>query len=356
MIERFEHPWFLLLLLLVLLLIIFRKPKYFIRHSYLPAIMGAKKIALVSFLMWTGWLLIILATVDYAIGYKDSYQKLITHNYVLINDGSGSMVANGELNGVGKNLTTLLNANDNFLKTLESIERSDGNRDSVGMLVFSSDPFILSYFVEDYDFIRQKMFQLDWRIPPLNQGTEVNKAIWAGINLILKKNMDLGGSSFSDEELINLELGFRGESRIFSIQKFKFLVERFSLIRQQIKGSSMIIFTDGSFSIDGGEASMSVIKLLLFCKEMDIRVYFISVEPIDSVLINYVKLTGGEVTIVESFNRERISNAYKKIANQQAGEREIVDPHQKKSYSDLFAGMGLALLTIYVVLKNTVSR
>ncbi len=357
MFEDFEHPWLLLLFLLVLPLLIWRRSKYFLRHSYLKAMMGAKKIALINFLRLISWLLIILAAVDYGTGYKESHKKLIIHHYVLINDGSGSMVGDENALGVGKKLTILLKANDHFLKTLENLERPDGSKDFVGMLVFADDAFVVSYFVEDYDFIRQKMFQIDWRIAPLNLGTQTNKAIWASIKLILKNNVESGGDFFSDEELVNLEARFKGSGRRFSLENFYALSNKVSLIKEQIRGSSIIIFTDGIFPIDGKTDFMSVMKLVLFCGEMGIRPYLISVEAaIDPALLNLLKSAGGEGMIVSSFDLEKINGAYQRIINQQAGEYELIDRYQKKSYADWFAGAGLAGLLICIVLRNTVSR
>ncbi len=357
MIENFEHPWFLLLFLLVLPLLIWRRPKYFLRHSYLKAIIGAKKIAPTSFLKWIGWVLIVMAAVDYRVGYKESFKKLITHKYVLVNDGSGSMVGDDEKNGVGKKLTTLLKANDLFLKTLENLKRSDSSKDSVSMIVFSDDPFVVSYFVEDYDFIRHKMFQIDWRVrPPLNSGTEMNKAIWASVNLILKKNKESGGSFLSDEEFANLGARLKGSTGAFSLENSYSSSSKMPIIKEQISGSSIIAFTDGIFPITGDRNVMSVFKLLSLCRQMGIRFYLISVELIDVELLNYIKLTGGNGIIVSGFNQEKINNSYQEIINQQAGEYKIIDRHQKRSYAEWFAGTGFALLLIYIVIRNTISR
>ena len=356
MLNNFEHPWLLLLFLLILPLLIFRRPRYFLRHSYLSAISGAKKNSLLPFLKWAGWLLIVLAAIDYGIGYTESYKQLIIHNYVLINDGSGSMVVDFNPNGVGKKLTVLLKANDRFLKTLENLKRPDGGKDFVGVLVFSNDPFVVSHFAEDYDFIRQKLAKVDWRFSPLNGGTEMNKAIWAGVKLILKKNADSKGASFSTEELVSLETGFKGNSRDLKLKNLSSITGKLPIIKEQITGSSLIAFTDGKFTLDGSQIWMSIPKLLLFCKEMGIRFYLISVEDIDPVLLKYIKLTGGDGMIANNFNVEKINNAYQTIISWEAGEYKIIDRYQKKSYADQLAVAGLTLLLIYIVLRNTMSR
>ena len=89
---------------------------------------------------------------------------------------------------------------------------------------------------------------------------------------------------------------------------------------------------------------------------MGIRLYLISVETMDPVLLNYIKSTGGEGIIINNFDQEKINGAYQKIINQQAGEYKVIDHYQKRSYVDWLAGAGLSLLLIYVVLRNTMSR
>ena len=364
MFDNFSHPLFLLLFALSLGLIIARKTKYFLRHAHIKIVINVKRKnwggamlnALPIFVKWLAWILLILAAADYSSGYVEYYHKDIIHQYILIDDGSGSMIDGAAKNGVGKSLKALLAGNEKFLTTLENLKRPDGGKDQIAATIFSNDVFVVSYFTEDYDFIRKKLNQVDWRIRPLNLGTEMDKAIWLGIKMILKRNSESQGTFYSEDEMASLNIRAVGSGRQFDLENLPTLKSKTEKIKNEIKGSALVIFTDGQITFDGHQFRMSVAKLLLFCKSLGIRVYLISVDQIESDLTRYIKETGGDGLIIRGMDTKKITDAYTNIVNREAGEYIVSDRRQKRSYAEWLAGAGLALLTFYIMLKNTVSR
>jgi hypothetical protein len=363
--SEFEHPWLLLLLILFLANLFFRRPKYFLRHANVQLLsenlkknrLGSLIIASLSFLRHLSCLLLILAAADYSFGYKERTKKFLIHNYVLINDGSGSMVDEGMSNGVGQSLSVLLKGNDEFLKMLEKLEKSKNERDLVSAIVFSNDPYVVCYFTEDYDFIRKKLNYVDWRKrPELNFGTEIDKAFWVSLKLVLNDNQKKGGSSFTENELIDLETRLKGVNRNLILENVPKLKNKIRQIKKEIIGSVLVAFTDGEIIFDGDSSRLSVPKILLLCRELGVKVYLISVKKIEPDFMKYILATGGHGIILRSLDLEKTVSAYKEIVKSEAKEFLMVDRRLKKSYSDWLAGGGLALLIIYLVLRNTVSR
>lgn len=364
MFDNFSHPLFLSLFVLFLGFLIARKSRYFLRHASVAIIVNAQKrnrgrgimAALPPFCRYLGFILLILAAADYCGDYEDHYQKNLIHHYVLLNDGSGSMVSGGEKNGVGERLKALLNGNDKFLATLEKLKRPDGSKDWVAAAIFSNDAFVVSYPTEDYNFVREKLRQVDWTMPPLNHGTEIDKAVWLGIKIILKKNSENKGTFYLEDELTRIGIYTMGGGRQFDLKNLSVLQTKTAKIKNEIRGSSLVIFTDAEILFDGNQFRMSVAKLFLFCKALGIRAYLISVEQIDADLARYIKETGGDSLVISNISSEKITTAYANIVNKEAGEYITVSRRQKKSYAEWLAGTGLALLTVCIMLRNTMSR
>lgn len=360
----FEHPWFLLLLILFFLNQFFRKSKYFLKHADIQSLVNSTKksrwgsvlAASPSFLKELGCLLLILAAADYGLYYQENWKKTIIHKYVLLDDGSSSMVDATKPKGIGQELTDLLEGNDRFLKALEELKRPDQSRDLVSAMVFSDDPYIVCYLTEDYDFVRKKLSYVDWRQSPLNSGTEIDKAFWVGLKLILKNNYDKGGAFFSEDEFVSLETRLKGQDRILNLDQLPETKRKVEQIKKEIRGSSLVAFTDGFIIFDGDQLRMSVPKILSFLKELGVRAYLISVERISLDFLKYIQATGGRGIIIRSLDLEKITSAYKEIVDLEAGEFLTINRRLKKSYSHWLAMAGLALLTIYSVLRNTVSR
>ena len=299
------------------------------------------------FLFLSGISLLILSAFNFWKGYEKHSQKYLVHNYVLINDGSGSMA--------GWGIETLLFGNKVFFETLKTFDRKEDERDLVAQAVFSDGAYVVSYFGDSYDNLYKKMELINWETPPLNGGTDAGSGFWSAIQLVLKKNSYNGGSNYSSEEMSALIARVRGwENELVLTDVLK---EKTATLEKELTGYVFIMFTDGSFTVSQGDKFISPRKVLDLCKGLGIKVYIISVGSANVELEKLVESTGGGMFFIESnADHQSLAGIYKKIAEEEG--RSTVDfvVKEKRYYYRWFAIPAFALLFFWIVLKNTVSR
>ena len=293
--------------------------------------------------------LLILSAADLWLGYEETSKKYLLHNYVLINDGSGSMV------GVPDAIPAMLSGNRIFFETLKQSDRKDDERDLVAQVVFSNGAYVVSYFREDYDNLMRKMELTNWTSPPLNMGTDAGSGLWSALQLSLKKNQQNGGHAYTNEEMKFLIARVRGMESELSLNKA--LEEKTNVIRNELNGYVFIVFTDGMFDLSSSPEFISPTKTIQLCKKLGIKVYVISVGSANGELSELVKSTGGTMMFIKTNNdRKAIAALYKKTAEEELRSTKNFVEQKKRYYYKWFAIPALALLFIWIVLKNTVSR
>jgi hypothetical protein len=341
----FEHPYFLSIFLLAAAFLLFRKRKYFLKHASVSNLSKTKKYNSVMVLNCFGWTALVIAASGLTWGEILPVSKKLAHKYVLVNDASGSMIE-GEADGRGPKLIAVERGNSALLKMLS--KREDGSIDKVGAMVFSNDAYIVSYIVDDPEFVQQKLNSVNYRLPPLGGGTNVDKALWSSIGLFLKDAKQL-----SEEQLFaigNLMYGTGGFEPTETAQQ---IIERF---KPFTVGCSVVIFTDGMFFPDGNESMMSTYKLLQLSKRLGIRVYLISVETIDRLVFEALLETGGTGIVLKGFDVEALEKVYADIVKSQSHEEFVTEESIKRSLSFWFGSFALTCLGVANLLRYTVNR
>jgi hypothetical protein len=262
------------------------------------------------------------------------------------------MVDNGKEKGVGDSLTALLSGNRAFLTQIEALKRPEGEKDFVGAVAFSKNSFVVSYLTNELSEVKEKLEIIDWRESPLNRGTEINEAIWTGLLMVFMKNADYGGAKLSKEELRLLTARLMGADEDFQLDPETNLAKKILALRQEIAGTQLILFTDGIVEISGSPRSMSVIKLLKLCQILESRVHLLSVANLPPRLKSAVQETGGKALFLRRMNEKELEKIYAEIAAAGAAEKLVEARPQRKSLSFIFAGLGLSLLTLALVLRN----
>lgn len=342
-----NNPYFLLLFLMLFLLWIFPKRKYYLTLSW--ALPVQKKFNYLGVLknlsLYLGWMLIVIAAIDPLFGMKLTYEKQLVHKYVFLNDASGSMVENNKEQGIGKRLSVLMKGNKAFLDLLD--KRDDKSKDLIGAIVFADSAFIVSYIVDDPPFVYKKLSNIDYRVSPLNQGTRIDEALWAGIDMLI-----FHSSSKFYTDLNSIKSRMYGEGLNYkNDNKTKDLIKEF---KDKISGDSLIIFTDGEFFMpQGNDLVMSTYKLLNLCKDLGIKVYAISVEKIDPMVASLCKASGGFAKVLSSFDNNLFIKTYENILNSQPKEYLQQEGFVNISYANWIGFVGLMFLTLWMVLKNT---
>ena len=346
----FDNPYFLLLLVLPAAFLIYGGRRYYLRHAYVRSLTDAKPIARSKYLqsgsIWAGWILLVIASANFLWGTTIVQKRHPVHKYILINDGSGSMVDGRKERGVGERLDPVYKGNKALLDMLD--KRNDGSRDLVGAIVFSNDAFVVSYMVDEPQFVAKKLSFVDYRRPPMALGTQLENALWAGIYMILSNEKEPG----DDVNKIRLRMfGFGNDYKREDVQTE---LEKYRPISEN---ACIIIFTDGEFDSPAGHQNrMSVYKQLRLCKDLGIKVYVISVATVDNFVDRYTKDTGGFSTIFHDFDEEKFRKAYENIVESQTTEEVVVQQSVDKSLATITAAVALSLLSFGLLLSLTVGR
>jgi hypothetical protein len=341
------YPYFLFLFLLLGLFFFWRQRKYFLRHAYVKSLAKPRRKWLHKVCEYCGWILLILAATNPWFGYTEQIRKQATHRYVLINDGSGSMIQENTFRGVGVALTTVESANEAFLQLLS--KRSDGAKDLVGAIVFSNDAFIVSYMVDDPLFVGRALKTVDYSEYPLRQGTEQEKAFWAALEMLLTHTKDLG------DDIISLRRRMYGTGVEYEKDAWtKKIVAEYS---QLVKGSSIIMFTDGEFdSPYGSKLQMSSYKIINLCRDLGVRIYIVSVARVDPLLERCVKRTGGVAKVFRNYNQRLFNKTYEDIVRGDALEQMFVDQQARRTFGTIIGAAALLPLFVGLLLRLTTSR
>ena len=355
----FDSPLWLALLIVPFVLLFYFNRRYYLRHSNVSTLKEKQRInvaGMVSkYCFWLGWVCLVLAAGNFTLGFVKKHKTALTHNYVLINDGSGSMLGQRDSNDpldFGESIESLISANNKFLSLVKENEKI---KNYVGSIVFSNDPFVVSPLVEDPDFVFSKLRSINWRSPPLGSGTEMNKAIWSGIMMVLKKNKDQGGSFYSEEDLFKLEARLNGRTKSLNLNDRE-LLSKTKKLKNELKGSCLIVFTDGYVTLDGDPHRKSTLKVLLLCKELDIKTYLISVQVVNNELRSYIEKTDGQAIVIKSINRDKLEKVYVEILSRESKESLVVDQVVKKSYSNILGFVSMVFLLCSTILNNTINR
>ena len=343
-----ENPYFLLLFLGFLLYFCFWKSKkFYFRHPCVDNLSTFNPRLWLSWelLMLAGAAFLVIGAANFVWKTKESFKVSLVHKYVLINDGSGSMVDNQKLNGIGKELTSLMSGNAKLFDFLG--KRNDGSRDLVGAVVFSDDSFVVSYLSDDPEFVHKKLKRIDYRLFPMNQGTNVAAGLWTGLEMVLSHDQTIGL-----DKLESLQLKFYGQGHNI---KHDNITESIVANKARFAGSSLIFFTDGFFfAPDGNNNIMSTYKIINFCRDMGIRVYFISIFQLDQFIVQYCKDSNGRGEVItDGYNKQKLEAIYEEIVTSQAKEYMVKEEDVDRSLGTILGFIGLALIFCGLILHNT---
>ncbi len=338
-----KYPYVLLLLFLYVIYFLFRnKVKYYFRHVYLDGLKTKSKFSFKwQYFVLIGSLFVLLGACNFVWKNKETTKSLMVHKYVLVNDGSGSMVDGSKENGIGKALIAVLSGNDKLFEFLG--KRNDGSKDLVGAIVFADDAFVVSGFSDDPSFVQKKLRRIDYRLPPLSQGTDIESGLWAALEMILS-------DAVGKEDLLIIQKAFYGSGNTVKIDK---ALNDVIVKKKKFEGSSIIIFTDGIFNPNGNNRKMSSFKIIDFLRILGVRVYFISIFDLDKDLIKACIATGGRGDILADYDKSKLEIIYTDIVKSQATEYVIKEKSVDMSLATYLGMGGFIFIIIGILLHNT---
>lgn len=341
-----QYPYLLLLLLFFPVYFYFRnRVKFYFRHACLENLRGrtVRNYFKWQYCMLLGSFFLTLAACNIVWKMKEIIQVYQVHKYVLVNDGSGSMVNPQKENGIGDELTALISGNDKLLDFLG--KRKDGSKDLVGAVVFSNDAFVVAGLTDDPQFVQKKLKRIDYRLEPMGGGTDIESGLWAGVEMLLSHN-----DMIKQYELDKLQFKFYGQETKVKVDDF---TNSIAARKEKFAGGSIIIFTDGIFNAHGNQRKMSSFKIIDFCRLVGIRIYFISIFDLDKDLVKFCKDTGGRGDIIKGYDKNRLEEIYNEIVVSQANEYVVKEQSVDRSLADIFAGIALWLILTGFMIHTT---
>lgn len=342
-----QHPYLLLLLLFFPVYFYFKnRVRFYFRHACLQNLQGLADETLLKwqYFMLFGVFFATLAACNITWKMMETTKVYQVHKYVLVNDGSGSMINFQKENGIGVELTAVLAGNDKLFEFLG--KRKDGSRDLVGAVVFSNDAFVVAGLTDDPQFVQKKLKRIDYRLDPMAKGTDIESGLWAGLEMLLSHN-----DVVDQYELYKLQFKFYGQENQVKIDDFiRLIIER----KEKFSGGSIIIFTDGVFNAVGSKNKMSSFKIIDFCRLAGIRVYFISIFDLDKNLIKFCKDTGGRGEIIKGYDQKKLEEIYNEIVVSQANEYVVKELSVDNSLSHILGGVALWLILTGFMIHTTV--
>lgn len=330
------------LLLLIPLGLIFRKNKYYLNCSWLKPLKNSNQFLLPfklnQSLLIISFLSLILASLGIFMSQKVQEKHILARKYVLVNDGSGSMLDQMAPKGIGVRIKSLLAGNKAFCNGLA--QRNDGYKDLVAALVFSNHSFIISYLSEDCNFVFNKIQKVNYNQSPLGLGTRMEKALWGAIALLLDEDDDL-------EYLSEKMFGFG------SLKLDPKMEELIAKIKLKTDNDIVIAFTDGELpEVEGNNFYMSIVKILELYKKIGIKFYFLSLENMDKIIVNLSKDTGGDAILIKE-NQKAFESIYTTILNNQLKDFKTVEKTINQPLTTILGIVSLICFVVWFICKNT---
>ncbi len=187
-----------------------------------------------------------------------------------------------------------------------------------------------------------------YNLHPLSGGTDIDKAIWSGLEMLVSNYEE------PEDDFDMLQTRMYGTGQEYKQDDLSSIVAKY---RKKVEYSCLIIFTDGEFDQPAGNKHrMSIYKQLRLCKDLGVKVYVISVEVVDPLVLRYTNDTGGYAQIFKGFEQKQFEKAYESIVQSQSKDEIVVDRQVKRSLSWLFGIMALVLLGLYFFLNVTSKR
>lgn len=212
--EWFEwtSPWWLLLIILIIAGFFLRHHKYYLAAIYSYLYTGTEKgriwtkirFALPSFFTALLLLSIVLALVDFTRAYVSVKEEFGTHRIFVALDASSSMYnftsphdsitckttayVYPRIHGGCRALYRLVDEVEKF-----SLGKDSSNlKDLIGIDQFAKNSYVISYLTSDYNKLRKRIDDLEWKSTFLGINTNIHLGMWDMYLMALERNLRRG--------------------------------------------------------------------------------------------------------------------------------------------------------------------
>lgn len=279
--------------LLLVLLIRWSRQKHFVAHSRLSQMQEhfthlGRWVYLPIFLQWAALAALILAALNPILTFAEQQITIRGLDIILVVDLSASMQQALPVNAAEAKILAQSDAffarRDKNPSRMDAVKLAVKNfirhrqNDRLGLVVFSSNAYVVSPMTMDYDYLTQYVDMMDHRTLVGEGLTAIGEGIYTAVKLMFKQNENRKG---------------KAGDRLF------------------------IVLTDGE-----NNYGRSPVEAVHFCKEKGIKVYMVGVDvPVTQLtenLIYAIESAGGNYYDVR--NQEQLDHAYWEIGALEKGD------------------------------------
>lgn len=320
---RLDLVYYLVPFLLFVLLVRWGKKKHYLAHSRLRhfhsiSSRAAKLVYLPLFLQWVALSFLVIAVLNPILSFAEQQITMRGLDIVLVIDLSASMSQALPVNAAEAEKLARMDpffarsgANPSRMNAVKAAVKNfirHRQNDRIGLVVFSSNAYVVSPMTLDYDYLTQYVGMMDYRTLVGEGLTAIGEGVYGGVRLLLRQNQNRKGKA-GDKLLI--------------------------------------VLTDGENNYGRSPA-----QAIAYATEKDVKIYMVGVDvpesPLTRQMISAVESGGGAYYDVK--NQEQLDRAYWKIGALEKGDfvvkeydRSVPLYHQAVLASFLSLALSLSL-------------
>ena len=176
-------------------------------------------------------------------------------------------------------------------------KKGEGSQDQIGLLRFGLHSFVEIYGTTDYERVRKRTRELNWRDPRTDIYTEIHLALWDLFQVALQRNFrgEKGMVALDEEDRLILARSLYPEGQNIRYKVPRKLQQKFEAMRVDLRDTAFIFITDaheGQFDQRLDKAPLSLVKMMQLAEFLELPVYVISINADHEVVRKLAQRTG----------------------------------------------------------------
>ncbi len=178
-----------------------------------------------------------------------------------------------------------------------SSKQNEQEKDTIGIGQFATYSYVIAYPTQDYDRLREKVRQMEFKSDVLGIFTNMHLAMWDMYLMALDRNLRHVGTPthINGKELRLLAASLAPDSALAQYLPPRELKERLLLIKEELRDTVFVFITDALVTqIDRvmNMAPFSLVKQMQLAAFLEIPVFFLSTDEYHAEMKRLARLTG----------------------------------------------------------------
>ncbi|MDP3646269.1 MAG: hypothetical protein Q8R25_04230 [bacterium] len=191
-----------------------------------------------------------------------------------------------------RTLNNIVDATEAYAK-----KKGDSQQDKIGLLRFGLYSFVEIYGTTDYERVRKRVRELNWRDPRTGVYTEIHLALFDLFQVALQRNFrgEKGMTALDEADRLTLARSLYPEGQNVRYHVPRQLREKFVAMRADLRDTAFIFVTDaqeGQFAGRLDKEPYSLVKMMQLAEFLELPVYVISIHADHEVVRKLAEKTG----------------------------------------------------------------